>query len=73
MAIDIALQKAKLDFMKNSSKQHQLPYYWAATILAGKSDAIGYVKIHLWNDVLIIVVVLTLFIVSWRIMIRNKK
>lgn len=73
IAIDIALQKAKLEFMNNSSKKHKLPYYWAATILAGKSDAIGYVKIHLWNDVLIIVVVLTLFIVFWRIMIRNKK
>jgi CHAT domain-containing protein len=40
LAIDIALQRAKLQFIKESSKEKSLPYYWAATILAGKTNAI---------------------------------
>ncbi len=40
LPIDVALQKAKLDFIQEGSKQNKLPYYWAAAILAGKSDAI---------------------------------
>ena len=34
---DIALQKAKLDFMK-TSKLNSLPYYWAAPVLIGNTD-----------------------------------
>lgn len=40
LPIDISLQKAKLEFIKGSSKDQSLPYYWAATILAGKTDII---------------------------------
>ncbi|MEJ0083696.1 MAG: CHAT domain-containing protein [Puia sp.] len=66
MTIDIALQRAKLDFMKNSSKQHQLPYYWAATILAGKSDAIEFEKFHWWKDVLVIISSLIICFFIWQ-------
>jgi LPXTG-motif cell wall-anchored protein len=40
LPLDIALQKAKLEFIASSSKEKKLPYYWAAAILAGKTDAI---------------------------------
>ena len=38
--LDLALQKAKLEFIATSSKEKRLPYFWAAAILAGKTDPI---------------------------------
>ena len=49
--IDIALQKAKLEFIQHASKQNQLPYYWAGSILAGKSDVIMKRKEFPWKDI----------------------
>lgn len=40
LPLDVALQKAKLEFISSSPKGKKLPYYWAAAILAGKTDAI---------------------------------
>ena len=38
---DIALQKAKMDFVKTAgSKEQTLPYYWAGIILTGKVDVL---------------------------------
>ena len=37
--LDVALQKAKLEFLKGPNRQYSLPYFWAAPILAGKSEA----------------------------------
>jgi len=38
---DVALQKAKLEFIDNSSSEEKkLPYFWAASILTGKVDVI---------------------------------
>ncbi len=38
---DVALQKAKLEFINNnSSSEKKLPYFWAATILTGKVNTI---------------------------------
>jgi CHAT domain-containing protein len=34
---DVALQKAKKEFLRHASKMQQLPYYWAAPILVGKT------------------------------------
>jgi len=66
MPIDIALQKAKLEFIQLSSKENKLPYYWAATILAGKSDAIVYDKINPWKDLGVIAVLLGISLFVWR-------
>jgi len=41
--VDIALQKAKLELM-GSSREYRLPYYWAAAIVAGKTDAMFFKK-----------------------------
>jgi len=38
---DEALQKAKLYFIKNSSKEKLLPYYWANMVLIGNTDAVN--------------------------------
>jgi CHAT domain-containing protein len=38
MEFDIALQQAKLSFLQTANEDKVLPYYWGATILAGRSD-----------------------------------
>ncbi len=50
MPIDIALQKAKLEFIRSSSKKYQLPYFWAATILLGKDEEILIHKSFSWKE-----------------------
>ncbi len=45
---DIALQKGKLEFMQNASKEKLLPYYWAGQVLVGKTDIIELRKHSIW-------------------------
>ncbi|MGK2861546.1 MAG: CHAT domain-containing protein, partial [Chitinophagaceae bacterium] len=45
---DIALQKGKLEFMQNASKEKLLPYYWAGQVLIGKTDIIELRKHSIW-------------------------
>jgi CHAT domain-containing protein len=40
LSTDIALQKAKLDFIKSSPRKRRLPYYWAAPVLVGKTETL---------------------------------
>jgi len=51
MTADRALQFAKLEFIGNSAKEQTLPYYWAAVILIGKSDAIMREKVFPWQAI----------------------
>ena len=46
---DIALQKAKLEFMQTASKEKSLPYYWAGPVLVGKTDIIELSKPLPWK------------------------
>lgn len=46
---DVALQKAKLEFLKVSSKEKSMPYYWAGPVLVGKTDAIELNKPYPWK------------------------
>jgi len=39
---DLALQKAKIEFIKSADPEKKIPYYWAATILVGKSMSIEH-------------------------------
>ncbi len=66
LPIDVALQKAKLDFIQKGSKQNGLPYYWAAAILAGKSDAIKGNKTFPWKDIAIVFGLLALTFFAWQ-------
>jgi tetratricopeptide (TPR) repeat protein len=38
--LDVALQKAKLEFFQQASQEKTLPYYWAAAIMMGNTDPI---------------------------------
>ena len=42
LPVDIALQKAKLEFLQTASKEKGLPYYWAASVLAGSTSIISF-------------------------------
>ena len=37
---DVALQKAKIEFIESAQNSDKLPYYWAATIITGVTDTI---------------------------------
>jgi CHAT domain-containing protein len=69
---DVALQKAKLEFIKTSSKEGSLPYYWAGPVLVGKSGSIKSDKPVPWRWVAVIAASLaSLSFWGWRR--RNKK
>ena len=48
MPADLALQKAKLEFT-DLSKQKSLPYYWAALVLAGKTESFEFSRPWRWE------------------------
>jgi CHAT domain-containing protein len=70
LPLDIALQKAKLDFIARSSKEKQLPYYWAAAIVVGKTD-----RVHLSNPMnwLEITILLGLVLAGLVFLLKKKR
>ncbi len=75
LPIDISLQKAKLEFIKDSPKDKSLPYYWAATILAGKTDAIMELKRPFpWKSIALLTALgCSLFFFGYMLWNRRKK
>lgn len=61
MTTDLALQSAKLEFIRNSGKAESTPFFWAAAILVGKTDTILMEKAFPWKNLIIVVVVAGLF------------
>jgi CHAT domain-containing protein len=50
LPMDVALQEAKKEFRKTaSSKEQDLPYYWAAPILVGQTNRILIPKTFTWG------------------------
>ena len=70
LPLDVALQRAKKEYIKNGSQKNSLPYYWAAAVLAGKSDAINYSKPFPWKHFLIVFIITA---VSYTIWLRWKR
>ncbi|HZE82938.1 MAG TPA: CHAT domain-containing tetratricopeptide repeat protein, partial [Puia sp.] len=61
MPLDLALQHAKTDYIKNISHERALPYYWAAPILSGDTQAIKFRPAHsLLREILIVLSILGL-------------
>jgi CHAT domain-containing protein len=58
MSIDLALQKAKIEFIKSASKEDQLPYFWAASILIGRSNSLELEKNLSWPNIILEILVL---------------
>ena len=48
LPLDVALQKAKKEFKSISSKEKNLPYYWAGSILVGQGNPILLQKAFPW-------------------------
>jgi hypothetical protein len=69
--MDVALQKAKLDFINASTKEKKLPYYWAATVLTGKSNAIVTLKAATWKWLAGIVIISVLCIAGFSRWIKK--
>jgi CHAT domain-containing protein len=75
VSIDEALQRAKLEFIKNASAISQAPYYWAATVLSGKADAIefkGTSSNSLFTTIIIIAITLTLLFLTGKFVSYKK-
>jgi len=62
MAIDLALQKAKMEFMQTAPKHNQLPYFWAAPILVGKSNILNLDQGMVRKEIILILLALALVI-----------
>jgi CHAT domain-containing protein len=67
---DIALQKAKLEFInKAASGEKKLPYFWAGSILTGKVDIIRSEPDFEWIKLIVItILVLAFFYLIWRVL-----
>ena len=70
---DMALQKAKRDFISSASKEKQMPYFWASAILIGKTDKIEFRKTFPWTLVLLSMGVLILCYWGWNKFTGRKK
>jgi CHAT domain-containing protein len=65
--MDVALQSAKKEFILTSSREHKLPYYWAAPILVGQSGTIELPSRFPWQWLTALAFLLILCLVGWRI------
>ena len=72
LPLDVALQKAKKEFKSISSKEENLPYYWAAAILVGQTNPIPVEKPFPWMWVTAIVIVLMFGLGGLKIIQRNR-
>ncbi|HMH34907.1 MAG TPA: CHAT domain-containing protein, partial [Puia sp.] len=63
---DIALQQAKIAFIRSSPKQKTLPYYWAGTILAGKTEILVAKNGTGWIYALLFAVATLAVLLIWR-------
>ncbi len=73
MPLDIALQKAKKEFIKTTTlDENKLPYYWAASILVGKTDAISLQKKYAWWPITGISILASIVLGGWIIRWRSR-
>jgi CHAT domain-containing protein/tetratricopeptide (TPR) repeat protein len=72
LPLDIALQKAKLEYIRNAHGENQLPYYWAAPILVGKTEPILLQQGFSWKYILVGIAICGLLIVAWKKIKQSK-
>lgn len=73
LPLDEALQKAKLEFIQTSAGEKLLPYYWAASILAGKTDAIELKKDRPWKYIVAAIILVILIFLGSKIRNRSDR
>ncbi len=64
--LDIALQKAKLAYMRVNGNEKQMPYYWAAPILVGKTAPVQLEKPFAWTYLVTGTCLLVLAFIAWK-------
>ncbi|HEX4373665.1 MAG TPA: CHAT domain-containing protein, partial [Puia sp.] len=72
LPLDVALQNAKKEFIQTGSKESSLPYYWAAPVLVGKTDAIEMNNNFSWKILLLSVAVCLVLFFTIKYFIRKK-
>ena len=75
MPSDVALQKAKLDFISAGDKEKQIPYYWAAPIFIGIDESFaseGGTKLNTWIMAAALALVAAAIIILRRRKLRNQ-
>jgi len=72
LPLDVALQKAKLDFIDTSPKKRRLPYYWAAMVVVGKTDAVEVNAGFQWKWIALMGVTILITLVYFGIKRKNK-
>jgi CHAT domain-containing protein len=73
MPVDRALQKAKIEFLETSSKANQLPYYWAAPILIGKSDVLKLRSVISWQTIsLTIATLIAVLLIAYKLFYKTR-
>jgi hypothetical protein len=74
LPVDVALQKAKLEFLTVASGENKLPYYWASAILIGKTDSVKYKKPGHWILFILITLVGGIIILGfWQYTRKTKQ
>jgi hypothetical protein len=61
LPIDVSLQKAKMEFIETGTRENRLPYFWAAPVLIGKTNAMYFRGNFLFKNVISDVGALLLF------------
>jgi len=70
--LDIALQHAKLEYLRTAEGENLLPYYWAAPILVGKTDAIQLKQHFPWKYIMFAMALTGLLVLAWRKITQSK-
>jgi CHAT domain-containing protein/tetratricopeptide (TPR) repeat protein len=77
LPMDVALQKAKKEFIQSSGRESRLPYYWAAPILVGQSGTIRLPQSFPWRWATAFGILALIGIGGWqvrkRIIQKNRK
>ena len=69
---DLALQKAKLEFMQTGSRKEFMPYYWAAAVVAGKTDMMKGKKSRAWVYYSVLAAMAMLATLTWLVWKKRK-
>jgi CHAT domain-containing protein len=72
LPLDVALQNAKKEFIQTGSKQYSLPYYWAAPVLVGKTDAIEMNNNFSWKVLFLSVAACLLLFFAVKYFVRKR-
>jgi CHAT domain-containing protein len=73
LPVDVALQKAKKEFKSISSKEQNLPYYWAGSILVGQGSPIQLQRPFPWGWAAAIVIALLLLALGIMKVAQSEK